>query len=155
MSTEYTLTQLRHTMKKRLLALALLFKGESAVAAAMGTTAGVAATATGHDPWPWIIGGFGAAVVYVKRPATSRQDAIINGAISVLLGGLVAPTLAQYLASHWDPVLANPYPVAFILSCVWPWMIPLVMEKLKTANLPEPTPPSSPTPVVPDQKDPQ
>lgn len=118
-------------MKKRLLALALLARWESSVAATIGGAAGVTAGLTGQDPWTWIIGGFGAAVVYVKRPAKSRWDAIINSLISVCIAGLVAPSLAAYLAVKVDKALGNPHPVAFILSSAWPWLIPLAMRKLK------------------------
>lgn len=118
-------------MKKKLLAFALLAKWESGAAAAIGGTAGLAAGLQGQDPWTWIIGGFGAAVVYVKRPATSKLDAVANSVVSVCIGGLISPTAALLLASHVDKSLANPHPIAFILSSGWPWLISIAMDKLK------------------------
>lgn len=116
---------------KKLLALVVLSRWESAAALQMGGIAGTTAVLAGQDPWTWVIGGFGAAVVYVKRPATSKLDAVINSGISVCLAGLVSPTCALYLAAHVDPVLGNPHPVAFLLSSMWPWLIPLAIAKLK------------------------
>ena len=78
----------------------------------------------GSDPWTWVFGGIGAAIVYVKKDSTSRLDAITNGIISVLLAGLVAPELAQYLGDKVSPMLTNPYPPAFLLSAAWPWILP-------------------------------
>jgi hypothetical protein len=121
----------RDSMKKRLLALALLARWEASAAATIGGAAGITAGLTGQDPWTWVIGGFGAAVVYVKRPAKSRWDAIVNSGVSVGIAGLVSPTVALYLASHVDKSLGNPHPIAFILSSAWPWLIPIAMRKLK------------------------
>lgn len=118
-------------MKKRLLTLFLLTRWESGVAATIGGAAGLTASMQGQDPWTWIIGGFGAAIVYVKKPATSKLDAIINSLISVGIGGLISPTAALLLAQHVDTILANPHPIAFVLSSGWPWLISIAADKVK------------------------
>jgi MFS family permease len=80
----------------------------------------------GIDPWPWAIGGFGAAIVFFKKEKVKDSDVIVNSAISIAAGGLVAPLLAGVLAHYTSPELYQPYPLAFILSAVWPWAIPLL-----------------------------
>lgn len=111
----------------RHLALILLMVCGQAVAA--GT---IAASFGKTDPWVWILGGFGAAVVYVKNPPTTKSNALINGMISVLIGGLVSPPVASYCAQHYDPTLASPYPFAFILSAFWPWIVPALLRRIQT-----------------------
>ena len=102
----------------------------SAVAAAevaavtSAATGSVVSSIVGVDPWPWIIGGLGAAIVYVKKTSASRYDAAMNGVISVSLGGLVAPPLSAYLGDTVSPALGGSTPVAFLLSAAWPWVIP-------------------------------
>lgn len=116
-------------LKSTLLALAATMK-TSAVAAAEVATLASAATGTavstlvGVDPWPWIIGGIGAAIVYVKKASASRYDAAMNGVISVSLAGLVAPPFSAFLGDKVSHALSTPAPVAFLLSASWPWVIP-------------------------------
>lgn len=105
-----------------LLTTALLLFCEGAVA---GTTAAIVSKA---DPWVWIIGGFGAAIVYVKNPPTSRADALVNGMISVMIGGLIAPPVAEYCGEHFDAVFNQKYAMSFVLSASWPWLLPVVSK---------------------------
>lgn len=107
-----------------------------AAGAATAATAGVAATAAGIDPWPWVIGGFGAAVVYVKRPATSKPDAVINALISIAIGGLISPWAAAGVAEYVSPRLANNYALALVLSSLWPWLVPVALDKFQQFKLP-------------------
>lgn len=107
-----------------------------AAGAATAATAGVAASAAGIDPWPWVIGGFGAAIVYVKRPASSKPDAVINAMISVMIGGIVAPWAAAGVGHYLTQSLANDYALAFLLSSLWPWLVPVFMDKFKAWKLP-------------------
>lgn len=100
----------------------------AAVTSAAGTTL---ATMTGYDPWTWVVGGLGAAIVYIKKEVTTRLDAITNGIISVMLAGIVAPEITYYVAAKFSVALNNPYPVAFILSASWPWIVPTVLSVLK------------------------
>lgn len=107
-----------------------------AAAAATATTAGIAAAAVGIDPWPWVIGGFGAAIVYVKRPASSKPDAVINAMISVMIGGIISPWAAAGVAEYLSPKLANNYALAFALSSLWPWLVPVAMDKVRSWSVP-------------------
>jgi len=91
----------------------------------------VAAHIEHKDPWVWIIGGFGAAIVYVKNHPASKSDAVVNSMISVMIGGLVSPYVATYLGSHYDKSLQNPYPLAFLLSAFWPWIVPMVAKRIR------------------------
>lgn len=106
-----------------------------AAGAATAATAGIAATAAGIDPWPWVIGGFGAAIVYVKRPSSTKADAIINAVISVMIGGLLSPWAASGVAYYLTPSLANNYALAFVLSSLWPWLVPVAMAKIRSFRL--------------------
>jgi len=111
--------------------LAFFSRVEIATAAAASATGTALATATGYDPWTWVVGGLGAAIVYIKKSGTTRVDAITNGVISVMLAGLVSPGLSHYLATEFSLSFSNPYPVAFILSASWPWIVPTVMSVIK------------------------
>lgn len=120
-----------HTLRHIPLTLAALMAHKYSSAATASALAAGTATGTGADPWPWAIGAFGAVVVYVKRPPTTRADAIVNGCISVLIGGLVAPLSAAAVAKYLDPSLASDYVNALILSSLWPWLLPVVIKSLK------------------------
>jgi len=112
-------------MSRQLAFTLMLVCGQSLAA---GTVLGALSQ---EDPWIWIIGGFGAAIVYVKNPPTSRSEAMINSLISVMIGGLIAPSVAAYCAIKIDKTLANPYPFAFILSSAWPWIMPAVFARAR------------------------
>ena len=114
--------------------LAMLLQSGPAFAAGAGTLAGGIADISGHDPWTWIIGGFGAAIVYVKKPAVTRSDAIINSMISVFIAGLISPTISVWFFNKMDLGTVNPYPLAFILSSAWPWLMPYVAKKLQSSE---------------------
>lgn len=123
------------TIKKLALGLAT-FGGwmaihKPATAAITGSVAAATAVSAGLDPWPWAIGAFGAAVVFVKTPPTTRMDAVANAGISVMMGGLVAPVAAIAVGEYINPKLGSDYVMALLLSCLWPWLIPLAMKKLK------------------------
>jgi len=120
---------------KGLSVAAMLFKSGPAAAAATGLVSSGLADISGHDPWTWFIGGIGAAVVFVKKPATSRMDAITNSLISVLIAGLVAPIFSVWLF-HWANLgEPNPYPAAFVLSAGWPWLVSAVAKKFQGAEV--------------------
>ncbi len=125
---------LMHLKKIIALSAAALTGKQAFAVASTAATAGFTATLAGTDPWPWIIGGFGAAVVYVKRPATTRLDAVVNAAISIAMGGIVAPLAAVAVAEYVNPKLADGYVLAMALSCLWPWLIPAALKKLEGAN---------------------
>lgn len=117
-------------LTKLALALALATSGKQALATA-GTVvaAGVTAAQLGIDPLPWVIGAAGSTVVYAYRKPASRAHALANGVVSVFLGGVGAP-YAGVLVSHYaDPVLANPYMLAGVLSVAWPWAAPVMWRR--------------------------
>lgn len=111
--------------------LAAIWAPQSWAAAATAATAGATAALTGIDPWPWVIGGFGGAIVYVKKPASTRLDAAANSLISVIIGGIVAPFAASMAAEYVSPKAANTYAFAFVLSAAWPWLVPMLFAKLQ------------------------
>jgi uncharacterized membrane protein YdcZ (DUF606 family) len=119
---------------KNTLVFAFFSRVEIATAAAASATGTALATVTGYDPWTWVVGGLGAAIVYVKKNVTSRLDAITNGVVSVMLAGLVSPGLSHYLATKFSLAFSTPYPVAFVLSASWPWIVPTIMSVIKPAS---------------------
>lgn len=88
----------------------------------------------GTDPWVWAMGGVGAAIVYVKKEATSRLDAITNGVISVLLAGIVSPDGTHILAAKLGVSVDSPYPLAFLLSASWPWVLPALSTIMQAGS---------------------
>lgn len=117
-------------LQKAAIALALACSGKQALAT-VGTVAaaGVTAAQLGMDPLPWVIGAAGGTVVYAYRSPATRAHALANGVVSVFLGGVGAPYGAALVAHYADPILANPYVLAGILSVSWPWAAPVVWGK--------------------------
>lgn len=112
------------------LALALATSGKQALATA-GTVAaaGVTSAQLGMDPLPWVIGAAGSTVVYAYRSPATRAHALANGIVSIFLGGIVAPYAAAIIARYADPIFANPYVLAGVLSVAWPWAAPVLWAK--------------------------
>lgn len=117
-------------LQKILAACALATTGKQALATA-GTVAaaGVTAAQLGADPLPWVIGAMGSTVVYAYRKPATRAHALANGVVSVFLGGVGAPYAGTLVAHYLDPVLANPYVLAGVLSVAWPWAAPVVWRR--------------------------
>ncbi len=111
------------------LVLALCFLSH-ACAAATVTTAPASGAHLIYDPWTWVVGALGAAIVYIKKDVTTRIDAITNSLISIALAGIVAPELTTYMAARFE-ITISPYPLAFLLSASWPWIIPILSSLLK------------------------
>lgn len=95
-----------------------------------GVLAAAISPALGFDPWTWVLGAIGGIVVRVKLPPTSRPDSIINGVISVILAGLGAPFLTEFLTFDNTPK-PNLYLIAFILAAVWPWVLSALWKVAK------------------------
>lgn len=102
--------------------------GHAAVGAAVAAVTAVALDFS--DPFPWVIGAFGGAILFLKRDEVSRKDSIGTVLISVGMGGLVAPWAAAFCAWHFDPRLSNSYPFAFALSTAWPFILPKLLDRL-------------------------
>ena len=117
---------------KNVVVLAFFSRVDVASAAATSATGTALATVAGYDPWTWVVGGLGAAIVYIKKEVTSRLDAITNSVISVMLAGLVSPAMTQYAATKFNLPFSNPYPMAFIVSASWPWIVPTLMSLFKS-----------------------
>lgn len=118
--------------RKIIVALLSLIASKHSIAASTltGIVGGYVATTLGFDPWTWMLGAFGGVIIRAKLPPSSRPDGLINGSISVMLGGLVAPWLSLALATTWGHQLApNVYVTAFILASAWPWMIASIRNK--------------------------
>lgn len=127
-------------MKRKItVVLATLFASKNSLAGSAGAGALGAALAAslGFDPLPWIIGAIGGIIVRVKMPTTSRVDSIINGVISVMLGGLAAPWGSKLIAFKGLPE-PGVYLVAFVLAAAWPWIATfigrLAQRKIKKAE---------------------
>lgn len=115
--------------RKFLVGLGIAFTGKNAIASvATVGAAGVTALQLGADPVPWALGAFGATVVYAYRKPSTRTIALVNGGISVVIGGIAAPWAAAIAGHYLGPVWANDYVMAFGLSAAWPWLVPIVMN---------------------------
>jgi len=121
-------------MYKFLAALILVLYNPSKSAAAFGIGASAVSAAMGFDPYPWVIGAAGAAIVLVKTQHISKRDDVINSLISVCLAGLVAPWWAEELSQYFSqkPTTTTAiYGLAFILSAAWPALIKLGLPFVK------------------------
>lgn len=130
----YSTVRKKYINARSALALAFFSRVDVAAAAATSATGTALATMVGYDPWTWVFGGFGAAIVYIKKEVTTRLDAITNGMISVMLAGLVSPGVSAYISTKFSVPLSNPYPVAFVLSASWPWIVPTLMSIFKSGG---------------------
>lgn len=107
------------------LAVALAFHGKNALATgATVVAAGVTAAQLGADPWPWVIGAMGSTVVYAHKRGATTAHSLSNGVVSVFMGGVGAPYAGTVLAQYFNPVFANTYVLAGVMSAAWPWALP-------------------------------
>lgn len=122
------------TLRTKIIAVlaALMASKHSIAASTLTGFAGVYFASTlGFDPWPWILGILGGVIIRVKLPPTSRPDGLVNGAISVVLGGVVAPWGSTAMAATVGPSIApDPYVLAFALACLWPWLANIIHKKI-------------------------
>ncbi len=115
--------------RKIVFAVGLAFTGKNAAASiATVGAAGVTALQLGSDPVPWLLGAFGATVVYAYRKPSTRAKALANGGISVVLGGIGAPWAASLFGHYLGAVWANDYVMAFLMSAAWPWLAPIALN---------------------------
>ena len=115
-------------MIKRASALVVFFLSgnKSAFAITTGFVAGLTAQASGFDPWPWVIATFGMCYMLArsvpeksKEGARVRRDALANGIVSLICGGLGGPWTAVAVGEYINPRLANPLLMAFLISAFW------------------------------------
>lgn len=117
---------------KILIILATLWTSKHSIAASSltGIAGAYFATTLGFDPWPWMLGILGGVIIRVKLPPTSRPDGLVNGAISVILAGVVAPWGSTAMAASIGPSIApNTYVLAFGLACLWPWLAVVIHKR--------------------------
>lgn len=119
-------------IKKMLAALIAWACAKSSHGAAVAAvTAGAVGTALDlSDPWPWVIGAFGGAVLFLKRDEVSRKDSVGTVMISVVMGGLVAPFAALGWATYVESTFANRYLFALALSAAWPFILPKLLDQI-------------------------
>lgn len=135
MTHSYPRVRKKYLSVRNTILFALTSRVDVVTAAAATSATGTAlATISGYDPWVWVVGGLGAAIVYVKKEVTTRLDAITNGVISVMLAGLVSPGITHYLIDAFSVALPNPYPVAFLLSASWPWIVPTLTSVFRAGK---------------------
>lgn len=95
-------------------------------------TAAATAISVGADPLAWVIGAVGATVTYAYKKPHTRMKALSNGLISICIGGIVAPFIGTLVAVKIGSEWANNYVFAFVLSSVWPWVMPILLNSLKS-----------------------
>lgn len=112
--------RLGHRMRQALaLVLATLTTSHAKAVAATTAVAGATAGMAGLDPLAFVFAALGAMVVIVKFPAVTRMHGMTNAVISVCIGGLGAPTVADFLSLKTD-LYFNALFVAFVMSALWP-----------------------------------
>ena len=129
-------------LKYRLLWIAaVLSASKHSIAGAIATGAAVTMIGPmfGLDPILWSVSAAGAVIGKFKNPATSRTDTVINGVISVMIGGLGAPVLmyAISLMKYAPPYQADLL-LALVLSITWPFIvkrIPRLIDKTESKFL--------------------
>ena len=131
----------------------LIEKPAFATSLATGAASTAIATVTGLDPWPWILATLGMVYMIVKtepNPSKTanqmRREALSNGMVSLICGGLGGPATAS-MANEYSTAFNQPYLLAFLISAFWqvvafkgwPWILaeiwPLVKGWFQRKNI--------------------
>lgn len=113
-------------MKWLLGLLSLLTSNKLLAASTTGALAGANAAVIGLDPIPWVCATAG--MVYMlsrseyddhKTDAKIRLEAVGNGLVSLLGGGLGGPLAAIAVAEYVNPALSSPWFMAFFIAAFW------------------------------------
>ena len=124
----------------------LVEKPAFATSIATGAASTAIATVSGLDPWPWVLATCG--MVYMiaktephagKSPGQMRREALGNGMVSLICGGLGGPATAA-MASTYQEAFNQPYLLAFLISAFWqvvafkafPWILAEVWPLIKS-----------------------
>lgn len=106
-------------------------------AIAAGVVTSTAASISGLDPWPWILATLGMVYMVAKTEPDSkktlgqmRREALSNGMVSLICGGLGGPATAS-IAATYNEAFRQPYLLAFLISAfwqvvafkLWPWVL--------------------------------
>ena len=114
-------------MHRALILASALFGNKAFAATSAAALSGVSATIAGIDPLPWVLATMG--MVYMlartepsqdKTPNQIRLDALANGLVSLVCGGLGGPWTSIAIA-QWagNPRLESPLLMAFMISAFW------------------------------------
>lgn len=114
-------------VKGFLMMLGVLLSKKSFAAGVGGVAAGVSAQIAGFDPMPWVIATVGWVYVLARstpKPGADlsqvRRDALANGLVSLVGGGLGGPWTAVAVGSFFEnPRLESPLLMAFVISAGW------------------------------------
>ena len=86
--------------------------------------------------WRWL----GALVVALAAPKTWAAGAATAATAGVAATAATMPVLSQPacrgVGHYLTPALASSYPLAFLLSSLWPWLVPVAMDKFKSWAVP-------------------
>jgi len=124
----------------------LVEKPAFATSVATGAASTAIATVSGLDPWPWVLATCG--MVYMiaktephagKSPSQMRREALGNGMVSLICGGLGGPATAS-MAGTYNETFNQPYLLAFLISAfwqvvafkAWPWVLAEVWPLVKS-----------------------
>ncbi len=106
--------------------LGVLFGKKTFAVTTTAATAGLSAQLNGFDPLPWIVATAGMVYMLARsEPDPSkdvnrqRKDALANGLVSLVFGGLGGPFTAAAIGIYFDPRLESPLLMAFLISAFW------------------------------------
>lgn len=103
-----------------------MFSNKAFATVAPTAVVGISAASAGLDPWPWVLATFGMIYMLLKSefdekksPSTVRKEALANGLVSLICGGLGGPWTAIALGVYVSPKLESPLLMAFLISAFW------------------------------------
>jgi hypothetical protein len=114
-------------MKKIMVLVGTLIGKKSFAAATAAGLSGLSAAAAGFDPLPWVLATIGMVYMFArsepnqdKEASQVRRDAIANGLMSLIGGGLGGPWTAVGIGVLFNnPRLESPLLMAFVISAGW------------------------------------
>lgn len=113
-------------MNKTLLFCSYLFSNKVLASTATASAAGVSAVIAGFDPFPWVLATMGMVFMLInlepdekKTKDQIRKEALANGLVSLVCGGLGGPWTAIVFGIYVNPRLESPLLMAFLISAFW------------------------------------
>lgn len=114
-------------MHRALIFFSALLGNKVFAATSAALLSGVSASAAGVDPFPWVLATMGMVYMLARTEPSQdkttlqiRRDALANGLVSLICGGLGGPWTAVLIA-QWagNPRLESPLLMAFLISAFW------------------------------------
>lgn len=114
-------------MQRAFIVISALLGNKAFAATSAALLSGVSATIAGVDPFPWVLATMGMVYMLARTEPSQdktalqiRRDALANGLVSLICGGLGGPWTSIAIA-QWagNPRLESPLLMAFLISAFW------------------------------------